>query len=207
MSKNPSYFSDEEEENVNSDEEESVAGSEPDVVSDAEEEEEDIEEGGVEKEEKEEMDDESVSNNVVLDEDEDSEGDDDDDEYLQKFDEEINKNYILDVHPECAIHNKTEVMALSRVIRDKQGNIVDDLHRTIPFLTRFERARVIGQRAGQINSGATPFVKGIPASIMDGHIIAEMELALKSIPFIIRRPLPNGGSEYWRVKDLANLFA
>ena len=207
MSKNPSYFSDEEEENVNSDEEESVAGSEPDVVSDAEEEEEDIEEGGVEKEEKEEMDDESVSNDVVLDEDEDSEGDDDDDEYLQKFDEEINKNYILDVHPECAIHNKTEVMALSRVIRDKQGNIVDDLHRTIPFLTRFERARVIGQRAGQINSGATPFVKGIPASIMDGHIIAEMELALKSIPFIIRRPLPNGGSEYWRVKDLANLFA
>ena len=205
MSKNPSYFSDEEEENVNSDEEESVAGSEPDVVSDAEEEE-DIEEGGVEKEEKEEMDDESVSNDVVLDEDEDSEGDDDD-EYLQKFDEEINKNYILDVHPECAIHNKTEVMALSRVIRDNQGNIVDDLHRTIPFLTRFERARVIGQRAGQINSGATPFVKGIPASIMDGHIIAEMELALKSIPFIIRRPLPNGGSEYWRVKDLANLFA
>jgi DNA-directed RNA polymerase I, II, and III subunit RPABC2 len=209
MSKNPSYFSEEEEEeeNVNSDEEESVAGSEPDVVSDAEEEE-DIEEGGVEKEEKEEKDDESVSNDVVLDEeDEDSEEEGDDDEYLQKFDEEINKNYILDVHPECAIHNKTEVMALSRVVRDKQGNIIDDLHRTIPFLTRFERARVIGQRAGQINSGATPFVKGIPASIIDGHIIAEMELSLKSIPFIIRRPLPNGGSEYWRVKDLANLFA
>jgi DNA-directed RNA polymerase I, II, and III subunit RPABC2 len=205
MSKNPSYFSDEEEENINSDEEESVAGSEPDVVSDGEEE--DIEEGGVEKEEKEEKDDESVSNDVVLDEEDEDSEEGDDDEYLQKFDEEINKNYILDVHPECAIHNKSEVMALSRVVRDKQGNIVDDLHRTIPFLTRFERARIIGQRAGQINSGATPFIKGIPANIMDGHIIAEMELALKSIPFIIRRPLPNGGSEYWRVKDLANLFA
>ena len=82
-------------------------------------------------------------------------------------------------------------MALIQVVRDSQGNIVDDLHRTLPFLTRFERARIIGQRAGQINSGSTPFVKDIPDNIIDGHLIAEMELALKSIPFIIRRPLPN----------------
>ena len=97
-------------------------------------------------------------------------------------------------------------MALVQVVRDRSGNIVDDLHRTLPFLTRFERARIIGQRAGQINAGSTPFVKDIPANIIDGHIIAEMELALKTIPFIIRRPLPNGGSEYWRVKDLQNLL-
>lgn len=204
MSKNLSYFSDDEEENINSDEgsvvESDVEGEEPDV-SDAEED--------VEKEEKE---DESVSNEetneeVVFDEDDESEGEDENDEYLQKFDEEINKNYILDVHPECAIHNKTEVMALATVVRDSRGKITDGLHRTLPFLTRFERARIIGQRAGQINSGSTPFVKNIPANIIDGHIIAEMELALKSIPFIIRRPLPNGGSEYWRVKDLQNLLA
>jgi DNA-directed RNA polymerase subunit K/omega len=202
MSKNPSYFSDEEEEeNVNSDDGsvvesdvEGVEGEEPNV-SDAEEEEE------------KEKEDESVLEDIVFDEDEDSEDGDDDNEYLQKFDEEINKNYILDVHPECAIHNKTEIMALIQVVRDSRGNIVDDLHRTLPFLTRFERARIIGQRAGQINAGSTPFVKDIPANIIDGHLIAEMELALKSVPFIIRRPLPNGGSEYWRVKDLQNLLA
>jgi len=202
MSKNPSYFSDDEEENVNSDDgsivesdvEGEVEGEEPNV-SDAEEE--------VEKEKE----DESVLEDIVFDEDEDSEDGDDDNEYLQKFDEEINKNYILDVHPECAIHNKTEIMALIQVVRDSRGNIVDDLHRTLPFLTRFERARIIGQRAGQINAGSTPFVKDIPANIIDGHLIAEMELALKSVPFIIRRPLPNGGSEYWRVKDLQNLLA
>ena len=28
------------------------------------------------------------------------------------------------------------------------------------------------------------------------------ELEEKKIPFIIRRPLPNGGSEYWNVSDL-----
>jgi DNA-directed RNA polymerase I, II, and III subunit RPABC2 len=206
MSKNPSYFSDDEEENVNSDDgsivesDIEIEGEEPEV-SDVEE---DDEKG--EKEE-ESVTNEETNEEVAFDEDEDSDEGDDENEYLQKFDEEINKNYILDVHPECAIHNKTEVMALSQVIRDKQGNIIDDLHRTLPFLTRFERARIIGQRAGQINSGSTPFVKNIPANIIDGHIIAEMELALKSVPFIIRRPLPNGGSEYWRVKDLQNLLA
>jgi hypothetical protein len=32
-----------------------------------------------------------------------------------------------------------------------------------------------------------------------------MELKQKRIPFIIRRPLPNGGSEYWRVQDLEDI--
>ena len=29
-----------------------------------------------------------------------------------------------------------------------------------------------------------------------------MELKEKKIPFIIKRPIPGGGSEYWNVKDL-----
>jgi hypothetical protein len=45
------------------------------------------------------------------------------------------------------------------------------------------------------NSGATPFVK-VPENVIDGYLIAELELTEKRIPFIIRRPLPNGGSEY-----------
>lgn len=205
MSKNPSYFSDEEEEEhtsvIDSDEEDDV---ESVVESDDEdipvEEEAEAEDGANQEEE-------SISGDLVLSEDSEEDESDDDEQYLQKFDEEINKNYILDVHPECAVHNKTEVMAMCRVVRDTNGNIVDDLHRTVPFLTRFERARIIGQRAAQINSGSTPFVKDIPANIIDGYIIAEMELELKSVPFIIRRPLPNGGSEYWRVKDFQNLLA
>ena len=39
-------------------------------------------------------------------------------------------------------------------------------------------------------------------NIIDGHIIALMELKQGKIPFIIRRPMPNGGSEYWKVNDL-----
>jgi DNA-directed RNA polymerase subunit K/omega len=132
--------------------------------------------------------------------------DDDDDDnyqnpYLQKFNSDINKNYILDFHPECAVNNYDEISLLTQVVRDNANNIIDDLHKTIPFLTKYERTRVIGQRAKQINSGSKAFVK-VPENVIDGYLIAELELMQKRIPFIIRRPTPGGGCEYWNLKDL-----
>jgi DNA-directed RNA polymerase I, II, and III subunit RPABC2 len=127
--------------------------------------------------------------------------DDDDTQYLQKFNSEINKNYIMEHHPECVINNYDEIYSLTSVIRDKNNNIIDDLHRTLPYLTKYERARILGQRAKQINSGAKVFVK-VPENIIDGYLIAQMELEQKRIPFIIKRPIPGGGCEYWNLKDL-----
>jgi DNA-directed RNA polymerase I, II, and III subunit RPABC2 len=124
--------------------------------------------------------------------------------YLQKFDKEINDNYLVNFHPESAVHNYDEILAMTNVTRDKNGIIIDELHKTIPFLTKYEKARVLGQRAKQINSGATVFVK-VPEKVIDGYLIAELELIEKRIPFIIRRPLPSGGSEYWSIKDLENI--
>jgi DNA-directed RNA polymerase I, II, and III subunit RPABC2 len=135
------------------------------------------------------------------DEDEDEDEDEDDDDYLQKFNEDINKNFIADNHPECINVNFDEVLTLSKVVRDGKNNIVDDLHRTLPYLTKYEKTRILGQRAKQINSGMTAFVK-VPENVIDGYLIAEMELAQKRIPFIIKRPVPGGGCEYWRVSDL-----
>jgi DNA-directed RNA polymerase subunit K/omega len=127
--------------------------------------------------------------------------DEDDENYLQKFDIDVNRNYINEFHPECVSHNYDEISKMSNVIRDENGIIVDPFHKTIPFLTKYERARVLGQRAKQIETGSKPLVK-IPDNIIDGYLIADMELEQKKIPFIIRRPLPNGGSEYWRLSDL-----
>lgn len=124
-----------------------------------------------------------------------------DEEYLQKFNSELNKNYIMEYHPECAINNYDEIIALTNVIRDSDNNIIDDLHKTLPYLTKYERARILGQRAKQINSGAKVFVK-VPENVIDGYVIAQIELEQKRIPFIIRRPIPGGGCEYWNLKDL-----
>jgi DNA-directed RNA polymerase I, II, and III subunit RPABC2 len=135
------------------------------------------------------------------DDEEEDEDDDYDENYLQKFDMDVNTNYITDFHPECLNHNFDEVARLSTVIRNSDGIIIDPFHKTIPYLTKYERARVLGQRAKQIETGAKPLVK-VPENIVDGYIIAELELKEKKIPFIIRRPIPGGGCEYWKLSDL-----
>jgi DNA-directed RNA polymerase I, II, and III subunit RPABC2 len=134
-------------------------------------------------------------------EEEEEEEEEEDEGYLQKFKSEINKKYLEKIHPECIRHNNTEVNVLTQVVRNESKIIIDDLHRTLPYLTKYEKARVIGQRAKQLDMGAEPFIE-VDAKIIDGYIIAEMELLARKIPFIIRRPIPDGGSEYWNLKDL-----
>jgi DNA-directed RNA polymerase subunit K/omega len=53
----------------------------------------------------------------------------------------------------------------------------------------------------KINAGAEPFIE-VGVTMIDGYLIALKELEQKKIPFIIQRPMPNGGSEYWRLRDL-----
>ena len=132
---------------------------------------------------------------------------DSDDEYeenMNKLEQDINKDMIFSYHPETKQINFKELITLSKVARNKQGHIIDPLHTTIPFLTRYEKAKILGLRAKQINHGSKPFVE-INRNIIDGHTIALMELVQNKIPFIIRRPLPNGGSEYWKISDLKHL--
>ena len=132
---------------------------------------------------------------------EDSDSDDDDLEDLAKLEHDINKETLLSFHPETKQINYKELLTLSEVTRNNEGTIIDPLHTTLPFLTRYEKARILGLRAKQINHGSAVFVD-VPRNIIDGHTIAMMELTEKKIPFIIRRPMPNGASEYWHVKDL-----
>tara|TARA_B100001059_G_scaffold226951_1_gene256102 strand:- start:172 stop:945 length:774 start_codon:yes stop_codon:yes gene_type:complete len=125
----------------------------------------------------------------------------DDDNYLQKFDTEIREKYIQKQHPESIVHNYNEIYNMSKVTRNKDNIIIDELHKTIPILTKFEKSRILGIRAKQLNNGA-PSLTAVPSNVMDGYLIALKELEEKVIPVIIRRPLPSGGSEYWRIKDL-----
>jgi len=135
------------------------------------------------------------------DEEEDDDDDDEDSNYLQKFDTDLRENFIEKHHPEAKNHNFEEVKNLSRVVRNENGIIIDNLHKTLPFLTKYETARILGQRAKQLNSGAKTFVK-VPPNVIDGYEIAKLELEEKKIPFIIKRPIPDGTCEYWNVSDL-----
>ena len=46
----------------------------------------------------------------------------------------------------------------------------------------------------------------VEPSVIDGYLIALKEFDEKKIPFIIKRPLPNGSCEYWKMSDLEVLI-
>lgn len=59
------------------------------------------------------------------------------------------------------------------------------------FLTRYEKARIVGARALQISFGA-PILVEKPKNMIDPIKIAQLELRLKILPLTIRRENPNG---------------
>lgn len=127
--------------------------------------------------------------------------DSDDEQYLQKFDEQLRKNIVEKYHPELIIHSNDDIQAYTRIVKNDKGTIVDPIHTTLPFVTKYERARILGERTKQLNAGAKALVDVEP-EVIDGYLIAIKEFEEKKIPFIVKRPMPNGGCEYWKLKDL-----
>ena len=72
---------------------------------------------------------------------------------------------------------------------------------TSRFLTKYERAKVLGERAIQISNGAKVMVE-IEEGVWDPMIIAEKELREKKIEYIVRRYLPDGTYEDWDLNEL-----
>ena len=62
------------------------------------------------------------------------------------------------------------------------------------FLTRYEKARIVGARALQISFGA-PILVDKPKNLIDPIKIAQLELKEGILPLTIRRSLP---SEEWQ---------
>ena len=124
-----------------------------------------------------------------------------DEDFLQKFDAELQNKYVATYHPECITGNAIEIELLTRITRGSNNQIIDNNHKTNPFLSKYERTRILGQRTKQLNNGNKPYVS-VPPDVIEGYLIAELELKAKKIPVIIRRPLANGNSEYWKLSDL-----
>jgi DNA-directed RNA polymerase I, II, and III subunit RPABC2 len=105
-------------------------------------------------------------------------------------------------HPECQLDYVEQVIPKLAVEHaPSMGENVDKHHITYPFLTNYERTKIIGLRANQLSKGSVPFIL-VPKHIVDVRDIARLELEQKRLPYIIKRPLPNGSFEYWRLSDL-----
>jgi len=68
-------------------------------------------------------------------------------------------------------------------------------------MNKYEKAKVLGARASQISRNAPVFVE-VEEDMVDPLDIAEKELREKKIPFIVRRYLPDGRFEDFKVDEL-----
>jgi len=84
---------------------------------------------------------------------------------------------------------------------DEKDELIPDNKRiTINRLTKYERVRIIGIRAKQIMTGANILLRGIENKTPSE--IAELELKHNMVPFKIKRRLPNGRYEVWKLSEL-----
>ena len=136
---------------------------------------------------------------------------------LQRAAEAADLLKLLKQHPEIwipyeeqvqeglALHARTLAPAPEEEPESKCGlrNLagLDSKHITYPFLTNYERTKCISYRASQLCNGAKPYIL-VPEGVTDSYEIAKLELEAKRLPLIVKRPLPDGTFEVWRLSDL-----
>lgn len=106
-------------------------------------------------------------------------------------------------HPECILDYQ-ETIATKLPLQSVPPNLneqPDPAHRSQPFLTLYEKTKILGFRTNQLAQGARAFIT-VPPHITSTLEIARLELEQRRLPFIIKRPMPDGTFEYWRLSDL-----
>ena len=111
-------------------------------------------------------------------------------EVLYKFHPETILDYVEKISP---------FIAIQQVPPSEKSK--DTFHKTQPFLSVYEYTRILGFRANQLAQGAPPYIVR-PEHITSVFEISKMELDQRRLPYIIKRPIPDGTFEYWRLADL-----
>jgi len=118
-------------------------------------------------------------------------GEDDD---VNRRGAEEEENVVISGDPSAGA-NRTKGLASTQ---DKK--IPNEERSTTPYLTKYEKARILGTRALQISMNAPVLVDLEGES--DPLQIAIKELREKKIPLIVRRYMPDGYYEDWTCEEL-----
>ncbi|KAG5518191.1 hypothetical protein PMAC_003377 [Pneumocystis sp. 'macacae'] len=84
--------------------------------------------------------------------------------------------------------------------RGKGRAVAPENRMTTPYMTKYEKARILGTRSLQISMNA-PVLVDLEGET-DPLQIAMKELSQKKIPLLVRRYLPDGSYEDWAVSEL-----
>lgn len=75
--------------------------------------------------------------------------------------------------------------------------------KTVPFLNKYEKARLLGVRRQQLANGAQPKIN--TQFFTNINDIVDEELKQRKIPLIIQRKLPDGYIEEWKIEEFLNV--
>jgi DNA-directed RNA polymerases I, II, and III subunit RPABC2 len=103
-------------------------------------------------------------------------------------------------------NDKSSIVNLKRKIEiisntNTYNNYYKNSKQSSPYLTKYEKAKLLGVRAQMLASGC-PAMVNVPKNIIDTYKIALLEFEEDKIPLMIRRFLPNGNFEDWRLEDM-----
>ena len=127
--------------------------------------------------------------------------DDGDDNYEQGLSDIEGEMEIIDEDAEVEDEKEGDDAPYADGFKSKRGYTQNKEKITSSFLTKYERARILGTRALQLSKNAPPMVVPQPGET-DPYKLAERELAARKIPFIVRRYLPDHTYEDWKLSEL-----
>ncbi|KAI1361557.1 RNA polymerase Rpb6 [Xylaria arbuscula] len=140
----------------------------------------------------------AMSAHEVYDDDLEPEVPEDNDDDFNRRGQEEEENVVIAGDPSAAAANAQKGPAGNKSIKDKK--IPNEERTTTPYMTKYERARILGTRALQISMNAPVLVDLEGES--DPLQIAIKEMNEKKIPLIVRRYMPDGYYEDWTCEEL-----
>ncbi len=100
----------------------------------------------------------------------------------------------MDDHPEVKPVFRTEVAENVKQVRT-----------TREYFTKYEYTSLLATRAQQLADGAKPLASLDGLKTSDPMFVwnlAKREIEQRKLPFLIRRQMPNGTSEYWLAQEM-----
>jgi DNA-directed RNA polymerase subunit K/omega len=79
-------------------------------------------------------------------------------------------------------------------------------YQSLPIMTKYEFDQIISLRTTHLSRGAFPLVQ-LPENFkiesnMELRKISLQELREGKLPYLVKRTLPNGKPEYWKIKNM-----
>uniref|UniRef100_A0A6C0J5H0 DNA-directed RNA polymerase n=1 Tax=viral metagenome TaxID=1070528 RepID=A0A6C0J5H0_9ZZZZ len=100
----------------------------------------------------------------------------------------------MDLHPE-----------VKPIFRNEVNDALKQPRITMPFFTKYEFVVLMSARAQQIAEGSKPLVSLDGLRTSDPRFldrVVRREIEQRKLPYLIRRQLPSGLSEYWSAQEL-----